>query len=186
MAILKTSAHQHLFFTLLIGSVISLSAQTPPAREYQIKAGFLFNFTQFIEWPASAFVSTETPIVIGVLGEDPFNAYLDEIVSGETVNGHPLVVQRFKTISEVNTCHILFINITETAKLEEIVTSLKGRNILTVSDAANFMQQGGMIRFVTVNKKIQFQINPEATKEADLSISSKVLRLAEIVVPKKK
>jgi len=127
LSILKKSVLQCLYISLLACSAILLSAQTPPTREYQIKAGFLFNFTQFIEWPASAFLKAETPIVIGVLGENPFSSYLDEIVSGEVVNGHPLVVQHYNNVEEIKTCHILFINVADTDKLERIVDRVSPR-----------------------------------------------------------
>jgi len=110
---------------------------------------------------------------------------LKDAVTDEKVNNHPLIVRYFNTIDEVKDCHILFINLPESNKLEEVIIGLKGKNILTVSDADAFLKQGGMIRFFTKDDKIQLQINPEAVKAADLTISSKLLRLAEIIVPKK-
>jgi len=158
-----------------------LQAQNVTSAEYQVKAVFLFNFTQFVEWPASAFPDRQAPFVIGVLGEDPFGLYLDETVKGETVNGHPLVVRRFVSAEEAKACHILFINGDKGDRLKQVLTDLKGRSVLTVSDAADFARQGGMIRFITESNKIRIRINLEATKDADLTISSKLLRLAEIV-----
>jgi hypothetical protein len=183
MSILKI-LKKGLCTSFLIWSAIVLSAQTPSSREYQVKAIFLFNFTQFVEWPANAFPAAQTPLEIGILGQDPFGSYLDQTISGEKANGHSLLVRRYHDIDDVKTCHILFISKTEENNMEEIVAALKGRNILTVSDAGNFIQQGGMIRFITVNNKIKLQINPEAAKAAGLTISSKLLTLAEIVVPK--
>ena len=170
---------------LLACSTSFLPAHTFVSAEYQIKAAFLFNFTQFVEWPVNAFPEPETPLIIGILGADPFGNYLEETVTGEKVNGHPLVIQHYKNIGEVITCHILFINQAETNKPEQTLVNLKGKFILTVSDGNNFITQGGMIRFITRDNKILIQINPEAAKEADLIISSKLLRVAEIVSLKK-
>lgn len=156
-----------------------------PSREYQIKAVFLFNFTQFVEWPDSVFHEPQVPLVIGILGEDPFGSYLDETIVGEEMSDHPLVIRRYGRIEEIKICHILFISQTETDHLEEIFASLKGRSILTVGDAASFTKQGGMIQFVTEQNKIQLQINAEAARGVDLTISSKLLRLAEIVTTQK-
>jgi hypothetical protein len=158
-----------------------VSAQTPVAPEYQVKAVFIFNFTQFVEWSPSSFISAQSPFVIGVLGENPFGSYLEDVVSGEKVNGHPLVVYHYKNPEEIKTCHILFINKAGINSLEDISESIKGKNVLTVSDAGGFLKQGSMIRFITRDNKIRIQINLEAAKEADLTISSKLLRLAEIV-----
>ena len=179
MPILKKIKLDGFYALLCACGILLLSAQLPPSREYQVKAVFLFNFSQFVEWPDKAFSSDKAPLVIGVLGDDPFGHYLDDIVSGEKVNGHPLIIQRYHNIQEASTCHILFINKGEMDKTD--ITNLKGNNVLTVSDDPSFIQKGGMIRFFTSNNKIQFQINPEVAKAGGLTISSKLLRLAEIV-----
>jgi hypothetical protein len=162
---------------VLLSSGPRLSAETSP--EYQVKAVFLFNFAQFVDWPPKAFPEPQTPLVIGVLGEDPFGTYLDETVRGENVNNRPLVVQRYRRIGDIKTCHVLFINRSETDRLEQILASLKGRNILTVGDTDDFAQRGGMIQLVTEKNKIRMRINLEVVKAANLTISSKLLRVAE-------
>ena len=169
---------------LLLGG-LNLAAQPVATKEYQIKAVFLFNFSQFVEWPTNAFPETQTPLVIGVLGEDPFGTYLEETVRGETVNNHPLVIQHYRRAEDIKACHILFISQSEAGRLDRIFESLKGRNILTVGDVENFARRGGMIRFITEKNKIRLRINLEAAKAASLTISSKLLRPAEIVAPGK-
>jgi hypothetical protein len=172
-------------FAVLSADGLHLSAQTVISKEYQVKAVFLFNFSQFVEWPTNAFPERQTPLVIGVLGEDPFGVFLDETVRGEAMNKHPLVIQRYHRIEDIKACHILFISQSEMSRLDRILASLKGRNILTVGDADGFAQQGGMIRFVTDKNKIRLRINLEATTAASLTLSSKLLRPAEIVAPGK-
>jgi hypothetical protein len=174
MQVLRTT--YKCLFLLLCG--LFLSAKTPPNREYQVKAVFLFNFTQFVEWPATTFSDAKAPIVIGILGEDPFGSYLNETVSGEVVNGHPLAIEHYRTVQEIKTCHILFINI-EKNKIDQAMEATRGRNILTVSDVPGFIQHGGIVRFFNENNKIQFQINQEAARTNGLTISSKLLRLAK-------
>ena len=178
MSILRISIYRWFFILLFAGGTSLLFSQTP-AREYQIKAVLLFNFTQFVEWPAATPAAQE-PLVIGVLGQNPFGAYLKDIVAGEKVNGHELIVQYYGSVEEIKSCHILFINMSETNKMEQISEKLKSQHVLTVSDGASFMRQGGMVRFITKNNKTQLQINLNATKAAQLIISSKLLRLAEI------
>ncbi len=152
-------------------------------KEYQVKAVFLFRFAQFVEWPPTAFPEAQTPLVIGVLGQDPFGTYLDEIVQGETVNNHPLAVQRYASVEEITTCHILFISRSEEDRLEQVLVGLKGRDILTVGDADRFSVRGGIIRFVTEQGRIRLRINLKAAEAANLKLSSKLLRPAEIVSP---
>ena len=159
-------------------------AQAPPApTEYQVKAVFLFNFSQFVDWPPASFADSRSPIVIGVLGRDPFGAALDEIVRGETVNGRPLVVRRYESIVQVADCHILFVERSQDRNLNLILAALKGRSVLTVGDSDGFTGHGGIIRFVTVGNKIRLQVNLAAAQEAKLTISSKLLRPAQIVEP---
>ena len=168
---------------LLFAGGLNLLGQTP--REYEVKAAFLYNFVQFVEWPADAFLDAQSPVIIGILGDDPFGASLDEIVRDEKVNSRPLVIRHYQRVEDIKACQILFISQSENWRLEEILAGLKDRSILTVGDTDGFARRGGMIRFVTENNKIRFRINVEAAKTANLTISSKMLRLAEIVEPGK-
>lgn len=173
--------------TLLLPLLLSLAlpAETPPVREYQVKAVFLYNFAQFVQWPAEALPADGSPLVVGILGNDPFDSYLDEVVEGEKVNGHPLKVVRFKSLEELKDCHVLFVSSSEASRLEPILRTLKTRNILTVGEHELFARLGGMVSFVTKEGKIRFRINLDAVQAADLTMSSKLLRLAEIVSPGK-
>lgn len=156
-------------------------AQATTTPEYQLKAVFLFNFAQFVEWPDSAFPEPGAPLVIGVLGDDPFGAFLDETVRGETVDNHPLEVQRFRRVEDVDRCHILFVSAPREPRLQDVLERLAGRPILTVGDAENFSRRGGMIRFVNERNRIRLLINLEAAQAAKLKLSSKLLRPAQIV-----
>ncbi|MDB6127836.1 MAG: YfiR family protein [Verrucomicrobia bacterium] len=172
--------------TLLVRALIFFGAlhgflEAAPTKEYQVKAVFLFNFAQFVDWPAESFAAPNSPVVIGVLGDDPFDGLLDDAVRGETAHGRPLAVQRFKRVSEIETCHVLFIGPKDSQHLAEILRDLQGRNILTVGESENFAKSGGIIRFMTDNGKIRLRINVDAAHDANLKLSSKLLRPAEIV-----
>jgi hypothetical protein len=159
-------------------------AQTPSA-EYQVKAVFLFNFAQFVEWPASAFPNPQAPIVIAVLGKDPFGAYLDNLVRGEHIGERPLVIRRCSRPEELAGCHLVFISRSESRDLEAILAKLKGQPLLTVSDADTFTHAGGMVRFAMEGGRIRLRINVEAARASQLTVSSKVLRPDTIVTPGK-
>jgi hypothetical protein len=170
------------FFVILFAlSPCSVLADKPPSQEYRLKAAFLFNFAEFAEWPASSFPDADSPLIIGLLGEDPFGSYLDETIRGEKINGRPLIIQRYHSVAEVQSCHILFISQSEALRLTLLFASLKSRNILTVSDTGDFARRGGMIQLATENNKIRLKINLDSTKAARLVLSSKLLRSAEIV-----
>ena len=182
MSPLKNITHKGLFAILLACST-TVFAQTRPASEYGIKAVFILNFTQFVEWPASSFASPQTPLVIGVLGGNPFGGYLENAVAGEKAKGRPLVVNYYKNPEEIKACHILFINKSQINDMGNILSKLNGTNTLTISDAAGFLQNGGMFRFVNKNNKINIQVNLDAAKAAKLDVSSKLLRLCDIYAP---
>jgi hypothetical protein len=172
-----------ILFAVLLSFSAIVPSQVEISKEYQVKAVFLYNFTQFIEWPPDAFAQPDAPLVIGILGPDPFGKYLDETVQGEKINGHPLVVQRFQTFAEIGRCQILFVNTDEKSQWLPIFEYAKAQHVLTVGDVTNFSKQGGMIRFFPEENKIRIRINLTSVKNADLKVSSKLLRLAEIVEP---
>jgi hypothetical protein len=156
-----------------------LQAQNKAIQEYKVKAVFLYNFTQFIDWPSSAFNSPEEPFVIGIIGEDPFGPYLEEAVAGEKIGLHPIVVRHYTNLKDVGNCHILYINSKDEDWVEKILSSVSQKNILTVSDAPNFNRLGGILRFFTEDNKIRLQINVERSKAVQLNISSKLLSVAK-------
>lgn len=174
-----------LIILTLIGVVLPFSGQSQTPPEYKIKAVYLYNFVQFVDWPTNAFADPQSPLVIGILGEDPFGTFLRETVAGETVKGRKIELRQFEGIQEVEDCHMLFISGSERRRLKTILASLKGRSILTVGELEGFATEGGMVRFITENNKIRFRINLEAAKEGNLSFSSKLLQLAEIVPTKR-
>jgi hypothetical protein len=167
----------------LIGCVATASslAAAVTTSEYQLKAVFLFNFAQFVEWPASAFSSAEDPIAVCVLGPDPFGPNLDAVLAGERIEGRALIVRRLASAAEIERCHLLFVNQPVEAELRDTLASLKGQPILTVGESEAFTSAGGMIRFLNEGNKVRLQVNPKAADQAQLRLSSKLLRSSQIV-----
>lgn len=157
------------------------AADAATSPEFQVKAVFLFNFAQFVEWPAGAFENAQSPLVIGVLGSDPFGRFLDDVVNGERVNGHVLAIRRYRKIEDVEHCHVLFVSGSEGPHVAKIAQALQGRAILTVCDWEGLARHGAIIRFLNEDDRVRLQINLAAAKAAGLTISSKLLRSAEIV-----
>jgi hypothetical protein len=158
-------------------------AQAVRASASEVQAVFLFNFAQFVEWPPDAFADSQAPVVIGVLGKDPFGGFLDQTVSGETVRGRAFRVDRYHRVEEVKDCNILFISRSETKRLDGVLAALKGRPILTVTNGDDFDRTGGIIRFILNESKIRLSVDLEAAQAARLTFSSKLLRSAGIVPP---
>jgi hypothetical protein len=158
------------------------AAQSTSFDEREVKAVFLLNFVQFVEWPSSAFAGTDSPLVIGVLGEDPFGRLLDDVVQGEVIRGRPVIVVRYRRVEDVKTCHVLYVSASEAAGYDRILTGLSGRPTLTVGETGAFTSRG-MIRFLTERNRIRLEVNLDAARKAGLTISSNLLRAARIVGP---
>lgn len=158
--------------------LLAATAQESQPSEYQVKAAFLFNFAKFVEWPPEAFEGETSPLVFGILGDNPFGDALERTIQNKTINRHSLVIKQFHSVAEVTNCHVLFVCASEKKRLAEICGGLRGTSILTVGDTEGFSEAGGMINFVFENKRIRFQINDEPAKAARLKISSKLLNLA--------
>ncbi|RYZ30087.1 MAG: YfiR family protein [Chitinophagaceae bacterium] len=150
------------------------SAQTQVANN--VKAVFLYNFSKFVTWPTVS--PSNGHFVIGILGSNPFGNYLEQVVEGETVDGQKIDIQYYNDVSEIKSCHILYIT---KSNAIDVAKSLAGRTVLTVSDGDDFARSGGIIRFMVENNKIRLRINQRHAKAAGLQISSKLLRVADVI-----
>lgn len=168
---------QRRFALLLI--LAGVAGAAAPVSEYQLKAVFLFNFAHFVEWPPAERPGDNAPFVIGVLGKDPFGSQLDEIVRGEIVGRHPLAIERYPDVARLRNCQILFIPSSELTHLDEILVALKGRSVLTVTEGP--APRGVVIDLLKEDNRIRLRIDLDAARAGNLTISSKLLRPAEIV-----
>ena len=173
------------FLALLwVGEGSSLNAAAP--TEYQLKAVFLMNFAKFVEWPATAFRSAQSPVTICVLGEDPFGRDLDDVVRGQVAGDRALAVKRLTQFQREESCHILFVSPSEKARTEWVLGLLKSAPMLTVGEGDEFAAAGGMIGLVIEDNKVRFDVNLDAAERAGLKISSKLLKLAKNVRERRK
>jgi len=188
----------------LFAAPISVQAKDDSAqnREYQVKAAFLYNFIKFVDWPKEKMADINEPIIIGIMGKDPFGDAFEPI-KDKQVKGRKLVINRLKGLEELKKssekdksklqreiealrkCHLLFICSSEKENFEEIIETLEGSSVLTVEETAGFLESGGIINFIMEEKKVRFEINVTATKRAKLKIRSQLLRLAKRVVEEK-
>jgi hypothetical protein len=168
-------------------------------REYQIKAAFLYNFIKFVDWPKEKVAESNEPVVLGIVGKDPFgNAFAP--VKDKQDKGRKVLIKRLKPIEELKKsgekdksllereidslrkCHLLFICSSEEKSINEIINLVKGHSVLTIGDMQGFLESGGIINFIMEEKKVRFEINMTAAKHAKLQIRSQLLRLAKRVI----
>jgi hypothetical protein len=189
---------------LLFTMVISPQARADSATsdEYRVKAAFLYNFIKFVDWPKKKVTDNNEPIIIGIIGKDPFGKTFKPIANRQ-VKGKDVIIKRFKSLKEleesrnknkselhqqieaIRKCHLLFICRSEKQKLKEILNIVKGHYVLTVGDTEGFLESGSVIEFVMTERKVRFEINMTAARRAKLKIRSQLLRLAEKIVEEK-
>ena len=156
------------------------NADSGASREYQVKAAFIFNFAQFVEWPADSFGGADSPLVIGVVGSNPFGDVLEHAVAGKRAGGRNIVLKHFRSAQAMERCHILFVSGSERDSMQLIVERSARENTLTVGDFDGFTFANGMIRFVTQDNRLRFEVNIEALNRARLKASAKLLKLAHV------
>jgi hypothetical protein len=172
--------HSFILSLCLWFSGIAQSAESLVVEEYQLKSVFLFNFAKFVKWPSTIFQDSRTPFYICIIGEDPFKQVLDIAIENESIENHPVLIERLDNIKNAESCQIVFIAESEKENLSNIILHLENYPVLTVSDIEFFMEKGGMIQFFKLDKKVRLLINPDKTKAVGLQISANLLRIAKI------
>ena len=169
-----------LFLLLLAAFIFAPLDAAPPPNEYALKAVFLYNFVRFIEWPEWAFNSRSDPLVIGIVGPDPFGPLLYEAIAGENYHRRPIQVQHFSGPQDIRHCHLLFSSRANAGQVDQILAMAAGGTVLTVGESENFLDHGGMIALVTEQNRVRLRINTAALRGTQLSVSSKLLQVAQI------
>jgi hypothetical protein len=154
-------------------------AESPAAAEYAVKAAFLFNIAKYVEWPAQA-LPPGAPIIIAILGDDPFGPDVDRLVEGRRVNDHTIVVRRAGRLTDLKTAHIVFISASERDRAPQINSVAEPWNAITVGDTTQ-TEPFTSINFGVERGRIVFTANLDAAKRAGVRVSSKLLHLAKSV-----
>ncbi len=150
----------------------------PAVTEYEVKAAYVFNFAKFVEWPSSAFPAKNSPITIGVIGNDEFGTLLENIVKGKTIRERPIAVRLLKWPADLQSIHMVFVSASEQKLLKQINEKMLDRPVLTVTETEEGLQAKGIMNLIVEGGKVQFEIDIAGAERAHLQISSKLLRLA--------
>lgn len=146
-----------------------------------MKAAFLFNFTKFVEWPEASFADAGHPIVIAVLGRNPFGDDLAKLVKDRTVDGRRIQIRMVATPEEARppgALHVLFVPAGEEPRFAEFLNTPSRRGVLTVGESDRFSALGGIIDFVVVESRVRFEINRAAAEAAGLKLRAQLQKLA--------
>jgi hypothetical protein len=192
----------YIFGVVVLALFMGPKAQADPATslEYQVKAAFLYNFLQFVDWPEEKSADSNEPITIGIIGKNPFGDAFEAIKNKKVKGGRGVIIKRFKSFEDLKKstekdkpesdqetetltkCHLLFICSSEQKNLKETIDLLKDHSVLTVADMQGFLESGGIVNFVIEENKVGFEINIAAAEHAKLKIRSQLLRLAKRIV----
>ena len=168
-----------LVLTILIGSGNLLPGQDA-SLEDRVKATFIFNFIQYAQWPRTT-ISSSPSFPICIVG-DSVQPLIEETVRGERVSGLPITVRELTQARDASGCRVIYFRSSANrATALETLNTAKTSPVLTVGETADFLANGGIVRFTKVRNRIHFEINPGAAEKVSLSISSRLLRLADIV-----
>ena len=162
------------------GPSAARAADDAGSREYALKAAYIYNFVQFVEWPDAAFADAKAPVVITVLGDNPFGTALEQATRGKTVRGRDIAVRYAPDAAAARGSHVLFVAAPFAAQSAATLKAAGGPSVLTVSDAEGFCAAGGCIRFFAEDNRIRFEINPAAANRAGVKLQAKLLQLARL------
>jgi hypothetical protein len=176
----------YVFMLLLLGGAIEVCRGQSSgfiSREYDIKAVYLYHFSNFIEWPARELATdAAAPFVIGVYESNPFGGALERVSQKKKVRGRPIEIRTVSTIPEALACQIVFIPKTvPLAKQNALLKATSDRPVLTVGETSDFIARGGNVEFFLEGNKVRFAFGAEAAKRSGLTVSPKLLTIAKIV-----
>lgn len=147
-------------------------------KEYKVKAGFVYKFGQFTEWPKGTFKDAGVPFNICVLSDDHRVATVFSKLSGKTVRGRKIKTKTIFANMDTDGCHILFLSTNDKELVREKLKSTKNRSVLTVGETDGFIGMCGIINFITEKNKLRFQVNENAGRAAGLKFGSQLLNSA--------
>ena len=174
----------HILIVLVLLATPAMAGNSAQDREQKIKAAFLYNFINFVDWPEEKMSDNDEPVIIGIIGNKDFVNAFDPI-RDKQIKGKNIIIKYFKNLNELKKCHVVLLCIcgsTSPGNSREIIDALGDSPVLTVGEQADFLENGGNINFLTVDHKIRFEINLDSAKRNNLKIRSKLLKLAKRVI----
>jgi YfiR/HmsC-like len=146
-----------------------------------VKAVDLCKFAPFVDWPPDAIGPAHAPVVLCVVGNDPFGSVLDRAVARQQVGDHPILVRRMAVALPNPPCQIMFLGGSPTQPIAEALRLEQSAPVLTVTDGSN---PAGIIDFVVERGRVRFRIDEAAAAAHGLTIRAQLLKLATSVTPR--
>lgn len=160
-----------LFIIILLGFIhLNVFGQAE-----KFKAGYIYQFTKYIEWPA-AYKSGD--FVIGVLGSSTVQGPLNDLAASKKVVDQKIRVESYGSVADIGKCHILYISESQSGNLSAVIGKLSGSNTLVVAEKAGLAQAGAGINFIEKDGKLVFEVNQSGFSNQGLNVNSQLVNLA--------
>lgn len=166
------------FLVLVLGcaSTHAGAAQSGAVSADSVKAAFLYNFGSYVEWPPDVLAAGD--LVIGVVGADSIARELRRLLPGRTIENREVHARVLRPKDSLDGVHILYIGRVTEADTAALIERAAQRSVLVITDTPDRMQPGSMINFVIENRRVRFEIAPDAAERARLKLSSRLLSVA--------
>lgn len=170
-------------------SILALASLLPPtgrtrdaqASEAELKAAWMYNFLQHVQWPASAFRDERSPLVVGVLGAHPLEEALAKAVRGKSAQSRPVEVRRVAQPADAKGAHVLFVPDGEKGRFDEALAAARGAPLLLVAESEGLARRGAALNFYVEESRVRFEANVDAAARSGLAVGSKLLKFARLV-----
>jgi hypothetical protein len=182
-----------LAFVCVLGGLTAAARADEARREYRLKAAFVYRFLQFTDWPPDAFDAEDAPIVVAVVGDDPFRGGLEQALAGKAVGRRPIQFESVPALApNANAgmgdgggafdCHVLFVSPSLAPQdVLDVLRQVRGTPVLTLSDrGGEFTRAGGVLRLLVEENRVRFEVNLNAVHRQQLKMSAQVLKLARV------
>jgi hypothetical protein len=156
----------------------SLRAAELDGDEFQV--AFISKILPYVSWPREAFASPEAPVVVGLVGRDPFNGLLQKVLADARVESRSVEIRVVKESPASANCHALFVAADQLAGWPDWRAASAGRSVLTMAadETGGFLEQGGVFNLRVAERKLE--ISRSNAERARLRINSKLLRIAKV------
>jgi len=159
----------------------SVAYAATSASEDEVRAAFLFQLAQYVNWPTDGTRPADKPLRFCVLGQDQLTAKLEPAVKGKRIQGRNISVQRIGTANSLGVCDLAFVGYRSEKQIRAALHSSHFPAVLLVGEADGFAEMGGMVNLVILSGRVSFEINVAAAERAHLEFRSQLLRFARLV-----
>lgn len=157
------------------------TAEGDVSLEYRVKAAFLYQIAGYVEWPQHAFPRPDTPVTIGVIGAEPLAEELSRIAPGRTIGNRRIAVRRLSEPASLEGVQVLFIGRERRSQVASLTQKATERAVLVVTESEGALADGSMVNFVLVDGRVRFEVGLDAARRGGLTLSSRLLAVAQQV-----